>query len=276
MSIRIDRVQGQVKKQPVAQTEKQQQRRELHSQNIFERNRDLPRSIEFADGSSIAIPRMGEQMLTATIEGQIASLPSNQQGAVMTATDSFAKSVLLEAKSAQVSGLGAVSSGIKSAFDASAQTYAKNVPGASQEDAINGTIAIAMTRVEGDVADFAKQVMARTEAAKNSRLDMTELKDALSDWPDDGSKRAFSWTEFSVENGQTQSIEHSNIMLSKEEAQNKVSELSRQVDSLSGLMEMDKFELQQRTEVMTQAFAILSAIFKDSHDQAKGMIGNLR
>jgi len=118
-----------------------------------------------------------------------------------------------------------------------------------------------------------KKIKAKNKLADKIRTDLTELRNELANWPDDGSTRTFSWTEVKADGTV---VRHENEALTKQQAQALMANLEEQLASVKEMSELAKFDLQKNLQDYQQALQTFSAILKDAHDQMMRTIQNLK
>ena len=133
-----------------------------------------------------------------------------------------------------------------------------------------------MIGVETDLGEFARMVQGKTKLAGELRTDMTELRNAISEWPEGGGKQYFEWTEVKYDKDGNMSVTEHKGELTKGEAENKLKDLEEQQGTLRDMTEMDKFQLQQMTHDYQQAMNTLTAMLKNMHDTMKATIANVK
>ncbi|MBI5510214.1 MAG: hypothetical protein HY903_15770 [Deltaproteobacteria bacterium] len=270
---RIDRINERAALQQV-ETERYQQRLNLFNVNSFER----VGGVEFADGSRIDIPSMTDSDREAAAR-LFASVPVDKQPQVDQASQDLAKAVY----AASASGLtaGGASTVVMPALTNAAQAYVTatglgtnaQVGSSAANNAFMGTMYMGLVGLEGDLEGRARDLQSRNQLADDLRTDMTEIRNELADWPDDGSTKTFSWTEVKADGT---IVEHTNEALTKAQAEALLKNLDEQLAGVRDMNELARFDLQKNMQDYQQALQTFSGILKESHDQMMRTINNLK
>ncbi|MFC1611003.1 hypothetical protein ACFL6C_08595 [Myxococcota bacterium] len=266
----------QLQKKAIAedkQLEQQQLRLSLFTANLFER----VESLKLNDGTRLDVPSMNEQD-RVTAETLFGSVPPEKQTDLQESFDALAQGIRDEAED-NVEGIetGSFSSGLINQLGQSLEVYMLSSGTDQADNAVQGVMFGAMVGIEQELGNFAKDFQNKLHLAGDVRTDITELRDELADWPDDGSKRSFSWTEVTFdENGKMIVTEHTNVALSKEDAQALMEKLEQQLATLTEMNDLQKFDLQRMTHDYQQALSTLSALLKSQHDSLMAIIRNVK
>ena len=177
---------------------------------------------------------------------------------------------------------GAVSStgsGLSAAESAGSEVLTAYLAGKGSDDLrdVNQDFMfMALGGMESYLKGFADKVQSNTQVAKDTRTDLTELRDMLSDWPDN-EKRTFSWTEVTYdEKGNPTVVKHENEELDKKGAEELQKKLELQLQTTTEMNEMAKFDLQAKYQDYQQAVQTLAGIQKQVYDDAMKIVNNLR
>ncbi len=255
-----------------AEAQDQRVRLSLFNASQFER----VSAVQFQDGSGIALPAMSEQD-RATAAQLFGGVPADQQAAMQEAANRLAAALYAEAaNNAEGVKVGSFSAGVTAALSEAASIYGSVTQGGAIDQQMQGTMFMALAGLEGDLQDFAINVRGKLALVKELRTDITELRDAVANWPEGVEKQRFTWREVTIdEAGNVKVVEHSED-LTKQQAADKADGLEEMKNSLQDLTEMDKLDLQRMTEDYQQAVNTLSALLKNNHDSLKSIIGNLK
>ncbi|MBI3178313.1 MAG: hypothetical protein HYZ27_01550 [Deltaproteobacteria bacterium] len=269
---RVGQVQNRALVYEGAQSQELRVRLSLFNASEFQR----VSAVQFQDGSGISIPTMSEQDRT-TVAHLFGGVPLDQQAAVQEAANRLAAALYVEgATNAEGVKVGSFSSGVTAALGEAATIYGTATKGGAIDQQMQGTMFMALAGLEGDLQDFAVNVRGKLALVKELRTDITELRDAVANWPEGVEKQKFSWREVTIdEAGNVKVVERSEY-LTKEQAAQKADSLEEMKNSLQDLTEMDKFDLQRMTQDYQQAVNTLSALLKSNHDSLKSIIGNLK
>jgi len=268
---RIDRVQERQQIHHV-EAEQTQRRLNLFTANSFER----VDSVRFTDGATLAIPTMTERD-REEVAKLFANIPPEKQPVLNQASVNFGDALYNETK-VNPAGVkvGSFSSGLVDAANQSLETFVVTTGKTQADDAAKGVIFMGLVGLEGNLADMAKGVEAKTQLAADMRTDIAELREALSDWPDDGSKKSFTWTEnITDKDGNVITVTREGE-LTKEEAQALMEKLDGQLSSLRDMTELDRYDLQTKVQDYQQALQTLTEMMKAQHDQLMRTIANLK
>ncbi len=268
---RIEQVQSGVRVSPVH--EQQIRRRlELYRDSSFERGA----SVTLTDGNRVDLPGASAEQV-ATLAKHYDGLGADGQQAFEQVSASFAAAVSAEVKSNPAALEGRVSSAFTAARGGAVQGFV-GVDGSSESAAYEAIMVGSITYLENDIAEFANEVQRRTDLGREARTDISELRDALVDWPDDGSEQTFSFTEvkFNKDDGSYEVVAHTDEPLTKAQATALMDKLEMQQASISDMTEMMRFDLQKKYEVYQQALTLMANILKEQHDTMKATINNTK
>lgn len=268
---RIDQVRSNVGI-PLSQApDGQRTRLDLHSTSTYER----VDSVTFGDGSRIDLPQLGseDRQLVARF---LSAVPAEKRAEVDAACQKLAQAVYAEARATQGIQTGSISGGLTQSFNQTLEVYMVGSGHVQREDAVTGVMISAMANMENELQDFARYVSDRQGMMADTRTQVTELREMVAEWPDDGSTQSFTWTEVTTdENGNTKVVERQEN-LTKDEASKLLDKLDAQLQNLRDMTELDRFDLQKKYEQYQQGFGILSAILKQQHDTQKAIISNVK
>jgi hypothetical protein len=248
-------------------TDAGQQRRpvELHAESTFERGGNVQLA---SMPLSLSDDQRGQ--LQAFREG----LTPERREAIDAATDKLVEAIFAEV-GANPSGLTSISSGLQATYGQTYEVFMIDSGHLGREDQVTTIMFSAMAGIEAEVADHATMVQERTGLAGETRTDITELRDMLSNWPE-GTSQTFTWREVKVDGAGNVTVEEKTAVLTKAEAEALVKNLELQLESIRGQTEIDKFDLQHKYEMMQQAVNTLSNIMKQQHDTEKAIINNVK
>jgi hypothetical protein len=173
--------------------------------------------------------------------------------------------------------LDTASSGLQSAANNTFESWlvTQGEEGASADN--NSLIVTSVWGVEKSLYNFLGDASARDKAGSEIRTAITELEEMLADWPDDGSTQLFSYNEIVVgADGSVSMIEHKNVPLTKEQAQELLSELNTRLDSLSVFTNRDEMMLQMMVHKYQQVTNAISNILKNTDETRRGIISNVK
>jgi hypothetical protein len=266
---------GQIQAQRVTEqreVEQLQRRLNLFTSSTFER----ARSLAFNDGTRVDVPSMSEE--DRNTAGRIfASIPTEKQAAVQAAFDALANAIYDESKkNPQGIQVGSFSSGLTNQLNQSTEVFVVTTGKAQADQAVQGVMFGAMIGIEQDLGNFAQNVQDRLNLAGTVRTDVTELRNELSDWDDPNEKRHFEWTEVTFDEAGNMHVEKKEGDLDKKEAEELLEKLEMQMETLSDMNEMMKFDLQQKTHDYQQALGTLSGLLKASHESLMAIIRNVK
>jgi hypothetical protein len=266
---RLDRIHERVQLQQV-DLEKTQYRLNLFNLNSFER----VGSVSLSDGSRIDIPSMNDSDREAAAR-LFGSVPQEKRAMLDQASQDLGKALYEESRKNLPIG-SVTSSSAMSALTAAAQAYTTanaTVGSPETNQAFMGTMYMGLVGLEGDLEVKARDLEGKNKLADEIRTDLTELRTELADWPDDGSKRAFSWTEVKADGT---IVKHENELLTKDQAKALMGNLEESLSSVRDMTETAKFDLQKNLQDYQQALQTFSGILKDSHEQMMRTIANLK
>ncbi len=137
---------------------------------------------------------------------------------------------------------------------------------------------------QNSVMDFATDLQGNIEAKKDKRLEITEVRTAISEWPSDAqiasgtlppgySMNASGEVEFDT--GEVDASGNP-IKLTKTQMSDSLEGLETELSTIGDLTEMMQHDLQNAMQQQAQFMQTMSNIMKMLHDTAKAIIGNLR
>ncbi len=254
---RIDRVQQREQLQSQDQIQQQaRQRLQLFTDSAFEK----VSSVNFGKGNVVAIPSslgttqadsIAKTLNNATPEARV-----NLEQAASQLADAIANEATVNPDGLTT---GTFSAGLQQAVENTFEHYVATSETTEYQDDIHDAMFMGMAGIEGDLGNFAAEVQGNIDAAGDLRTDITELRDAIVNWPDDGSTQSFDGKE-----------------ITKEQAEELLGDLELELTSLTDMNEMMRFDLQTMTQNYQQSLNTLSAMLKDEHDTLKAMIQNMR
>ena len=265
----VERIQQVFRKQPVIESQVQlqeaQQRLNLFTASSFER----AQSLNFSDGARVDVPFMNDQ--DRDLAGKLfGSVPTEKREELQTSFDALTHLIREEgANNPDGVKVGDFSSGLTRQLGQTIEVYMTTTAVEEAGDAVQAVMFGAMIGVEQELGNFAKEMQNRLNAAGEMRTDITELRDELTDWPDDGSTRTFSWTD-------GDGTVHENVSLTKEEAKSLVDKLDGELETMSEMTDMMRFDLQRASETYQQALNTLSSLLKSQHESLMAVIRNLK
>lgn len=269
---RVDRVLNKEQISQQLEAVNVQQRLSLFTSNSFER----AGQVRFSDGNSISVPstsQQDQQMLNKLF----GSVPPDARAKLDQATSDLGQAIYAETKS-NPEGIktGSFSTGFTSTVGLAASIFAQATGMTGEDTQVQGLLFMSMIGVEQNMGDFARMVQGKTKLAGELRTDMTELRNAISEWPEDGGKQHFEWTEVKYDSDGNMTVTHHKGDLTKKEAESKLKDLDEQLGTLRDMTEMDKFQLQQMVHDYQQAMNTLTAMLKNMHDTMKATIANVK
>ncbi len=248
------------------------QRQELQTTESFER----VQSVALAGGNTAQIPSGMGTDETSRIQAFVGGLSSEQTQALQ----STAQSIANQAQAAVTAGgdISQTTSALSSQGADVVQNMLVDSTGIDEQafgDATNTLMAFSMGEVEGKLTGLAKQVQGGNETKKELRLDMTELREELSDpnarWPQE-----FTWNEHSTDSeGNITSTEKSGS-LTKAEAEALLEKLDGQLATIGEQSALWQFDLQSAMQKRSEIMNIMTAILKQMHDTMSATIRNVK
>lgn len=268
---RIEQVQSRVRESAGPQ-QQIRRRLELHRDNSFERGA----SVTLADGKRVDLPQ-GNSEQVATLARHYEGLGADGRQAFEQVSASFAAALGEEVKSNPTAVTGQVSSSFTATTTGAVQGFVAVGGATTESEAYEAIMVGSITYLESDLADFANEVKARTDLGREARTDISELRDAITDWPEDGSTQSFSWTEVKfTQDGGYETVAHRDEPLTKQQATTLMEKLDMQRASISEMTEMMRFDMQQKYERYQQALTVLSNILKEQHNTMMHTINNTK
>ncbi len=269
---RVDRVLNKEQISQQLDAVKVQQRLSLFTSNSFER----VGQVRFTDGSLIAVPSTSQED-QETLTKLFGAVPPDGRAKLDQVTSDLGKAIYDETAN-NPAGIetGSFSAGFNSTVGLAASTFTEVTGMTGQDTQVQGVLFMSMIGVEQDLGDFARMVHGKTQLAGELRTDLTELREALSDWPDDGSKQTFSWTEVTYDKDGNMHVSQHTEELTKKEAETLMDKLDEQLSTMRDMTEMDKFQLQQMVHNYQKAMNTLTAMLKNMHDTMRAIIQNVK
>lgn len=169
-------------------------------------------------------------------------------------------------------------SGLTQAYDETFQVYMTHSGHDQRDAATREFMFVAMAGFENDISEFGLMVQEKTEQSRQTREEIAELQEMLSDWPEEPSDltEEFTYTEVVFNEDGTISTRPVTENITKAEAENLLNELENTRMSLREMTEMQTFDLQSMAESWQQALQLISAIFEDQHKTRTAMINNAK
>ena len=124
----------------------------------------------------------------------------------------------------------------------------------------------------GQLGGLALQAQASTNAKKDLRADMADVRETLANWPEGAETQTFYWTEYDDYGKPTEYQED----LAREQAEALYDSLASQEATMSDLNQLQTMDLQALEQRQQEVMEAMSNILKILHDTAKAIIGNLR
>ncbi|MEL6340934.1 MAG: hypothetical protein AAFP04_01045 [Myxococcota bacterium] len=171
-----------------------------------------------------------------------------------------------------------VASGLTEQYDESLEVFHTH-SGHTQRDAATREFMYAsLYTFEQDVAEFSLMVQTNTNQARETRTEITELREMLSEWPDEpkDATEEFTYTKVTFNDDGSITTEQVTEHLKKGDAENLLTELEAQKESLSELTELQTFDLQQMAQNLDQARQLVSEILQNQHSTRQAMINNMK
>lgn len=204
---------------------------------------------------------------------QIFSGLSDEDKAKLVDAGSALNRTIQEALMGGWDGQGTPPQSVINAITNTSSTYALIVGTSSADSAMSGVVAAGLAGIEKDLQDFAAVVQGHLDEKKSLNEDLAEARDTIKNWPEGAETQNFSWTEF---DGNGNAIRHENEPLTRDQADQLVSQMDTRYQTLQDMSQMDNLRLQDMYQKQQQAYTTLSNILKMQFDLIKAIIGNIR
>lgn len=292
--LRVDEIQNKSFSTPSTEVAHAKRRRELHTENAFEKapptyagigRRDLSgvnggdkaggseklivmASYTLPNRQTIEYPTVSDALRARLDEGR-AQLSAQQRATLAQHVEALSSAI--DASGSATAG-GTLSPGVASALGSGAsflqQAAAFRAVPASQM--ITGdTIRLA----EEKLRDLMLTAAERQQFGNEAKAVALELEEMLANWPDDGSTQVFSYRTMATDpDGKPTYTEHNNVELTKEEATALMKQMRLQGDTAASLTTMETFQIQQLTQKLQQSTEVLSTILKMTHEELSTII----
>ena len=133
-----------------------------------------------------------------------------------------------------------------------------------------------LSAVEQDLGGYAAKVEATNDVKSAVREEISHLRDELDSWPDDGSTREITYSEWvQNEDGSYSEIQYTKTM-TKAEAQNLLHKLDTLLETMGDMNQMDMLKLQDAMNAQAQLMQMMSNIQKMMNDTAMAIIRNMK
>ena len=172
------------------------------------------------------------------------------------------------------------SAGTSTAVHTAALSTYDCITAAGTSSVVNSTqtfMAAAMSGVDASLTQFAMRVNDLNNLAKDLRTQYTELADMIKDWPDDGSKKTFSWDEATFDDkGNPTIVHHTNEPLTKEQAQNLLQHIDDMKSNASDIGATASFDLQQMSQNASEIQTMITDLLAQIHQSAQNIVSNMK
>ncbi len=302
--LRVDEVQNRPAATATPEAAEVKRRAELHARSTFQRRgpetfsgigkadlsalkggdeapvRPRPRAQTlrhtFASGQTVEVPGMAAER-RAAVEALLEAMPPAMRAQVEASLAGLGEAASAMVLAGDGAAVGAAASALASSADASYEMWLVG-PGEQGAEARSGAVMdAAVWGVEQYLHEFMGKAVSREGAASEVRAGISELEGMLTDWPDDGSTQLFSYREVVInQDGTVSYIDHQNVALTKEQAEELLGKLKGQLDSLSVFINRDQMQLQMLVHKYQQVTTTASNIMKNVDETRKGIISNLK
>ena len=198
-----------------------------------------------------------------------------EQRAQLQAAGADLGAAILGGASGSGAATGTASSALEATTSEAMATYLATTGADSQSQVGQDFMWMAIGGMESYLKGFADKMQNALDLTNDLRTEGTELRDMLSNWPD-GKTQSFTWKEVTFDDKGNPTVTEHTQDLTKDQATELLAKLEDQQKSASDVSDLAKFDLQNKYQDYQQAVQTLAGIQKQTFDDAKAIINNLR
>lgn len=230
-------------------------------------------TFKMKDGTRLELPRLTAEQ-SAVVEAILAKGTPEQRERLVRSSRQYAARAYEEVERDNAGGPYGLAS-----TQAAYSTYQQASMGSStteQEKAMTDAIIMGVYGHEQNLRDFFQKIRDEQALANEMKTDVLELESMIDDL-EEGETDFFDYREVVFnEDGSVSVIEHKNVEMTKEQAQELKQRLEYQIEALGKVETMDTYYLQMMVHRWQQATNTITNIMKQSHETMRGIIDKAR